>query len=538
MSVFYQPQTLNHLIQQLTKSNHILVDGVKDIDNTTVRVESLTARFALEDEPSIVLRKCSLTPELHALYYLLTHTCQWNPIDIHELRYSTMPIETLHYLIQQVGGLEQMEMKDVEQINETIVGVGEFSFRPSTYYSSIKLDQCTIPSHTLNLLIQQICGWNQIYMKDVEQIDERVTRVGEFSALSTNDGSIKLDHCTIPLHTLNRLMQGVNKYSKIKRLYLPHTTLTGCLSSLLSDPHPDLPALEELNLRNTGLNKDDLQYLAHSTHSKQLPNLQILDLSENALSGCLSSFLPDHHPGLSQLEKLNLRSASLNKDGLQHLFSFRQSNKLPNLRELDLSRNTLTGCLSSFLPDPHPGLPELEKLNLRDTGLNKDDLQHLSHITQSSKLPKLQVLDLSQNTLTGCLLTLLPDSHPGLPELEELYLQSNILNKDDLQNLSNITQSNKLRKLRILDLSQNTLAGTMSSFLIDPHPGLPELEELYLRETSLNKEDLQHLLHIMECRKLPKLRHLTATTGCLSSDLHDPHAGEVWIGLDNYTLQL
>ena len=534
------PQTLTHLIQQLNKSSHILVDRVKEIDNTTVLVESLIARFALGDEPSIVLRNCSLTPKLHALYYPLTHTRHWKQIDTHKLRHSTMPIETLHYLIQQVCGSKQMEMKDVEQINDKVVKAGEFSFGPSTYCSSIKLDHCTIPSQTLKLLIEQICGWNQIYMKDVQQIDERVTRVGEFSArlTSTNEGSIQLDHCTIPLHTINRLMQEVNQCSKIKRLYLPHTTLTGCLSSLLSDPHPDLPALEELNLRNTGLNEDDLQYLAHRTHSQQLPNLQILDLSENALSGCLSSFLPDRHPGLSQLEKLNLRSTSLNKDGLQHLFSFRQSNKLPNLRKLDLSRNTLTGCLSSFLPDPHPGLPELYELNLRGTGLNKDDLQHLSHITQSSKLPKLQVLDVSQNTLTGCLLTLLPDSHPGLPELEELYLQSNILNKDDLQNLSNITQSNKLRKLRILDLSQNTLAGTMSSFLIDPHPGLPELEELYLRETSLNKEDLQHLLHIMECCKLPKLRHLTATTGCLSSLLHDPHPGEVWIGLDNNTLEL
>ena len=37
-------ETLNHLMQQITKSNFILVDGVKEIDNTTVFVERLTVK--------------------------------------------------------------------------------------------------------------------------------------------------------------------------------------------------------------------------------------------------------------------------------------------------------------------------------------------------------------------------------------------------------------------------------------------------------------------------------------------------------------
>ena len=50
------------------------------------------------------------------------------------------------------------------------------------------------------------------------------------------------------------------------------------------------------------------------------------------------------------------------------------------LSKLDLSYNSLTGCLSTFLPDPHPELPELNELRLSNTALNKDDLQHLSQI--------------------------------------------------------------------------------------------------------------------------------------------------------------
>ena len=69
------------------------------------------------------------------------------------------------------------------------------------------------------------------------------------------------------------------------------------------------------------------------------------------------------------------------------------------LFHLNLSQNTLTGCLSSFLPDAHPGLPQLGCLYLKGTALNKDDLHHLKHLLQDSKLPKLYVLHLEGNEL-------------------------------------------------------------------------------------------------------------------------------------------
>ena len=205
--------TLNLLIQQISgwnqmylkdmeqtnvkitevKWNQITVEGVREIDNTTVRVESLTVRFALGDEPSIAMRNGSFTSKMYPVYYLLTHTRQWKQINIHKLRHSAMTVQTLNYLIQQICGSNQMEMKDVEQMNDKILKVGEFSFRSlSPGDASIKLDHCTIPSLTLNLLIQQICRWNQIYMKDVEQIDEKIATIDVFSTrlASSNEGSI------------------------------------------------------------------------------------------------------------------------------------------------------------------------------------------------------------------------------------------------------------------------------------------------------------------------------------------------------------
>ena len=181
--------------------------------------------------------------------------------------------------------------------------------------------------------------------------------------------------------------------------------------------------------------------------------LRVLDLRCTTVTDCLSGFLPDPHPGLPELRELCLSSTSLNKEDLCHLLSI--AYKLPALRILDLSRNTLTGCLSSCLPDPHPGLPELRELNLERTSLNKEDLQHISNITQSNKLPKLRILDLSHNTLTGCLSSVLPDNPHGLPELQKLNLGFTKLNKDDLHLLTHLIQTHKMAGLEELNLEFN-----------------------------------------------------------------------------------
>ena len=217
--------------------------------------------------------------------------------------------------------------------------------------------------------------------------------------ISKNMESLKIKECILPTQTLSHLMKQINGCSALRVLDLSWTPLTGCLSGFLPDPHPGLPELEELNLWETALNKDDLQHLSHITQSNKLPKLRILDLSGNTLTGCLLSVLPGNPHCLPQLQELDLNCTRLNKEDLQHLSRITQSNKLPTLRILDLSENTLTGCLSNLLPDNPHGLPELQKLKLANSRLTKDDLQHLTHLIQTHKLPGLDYLDLSFNSL-------------------------------------------------------------------------------------------------------------------------------------------
>ena len=271
--------------------------------------------------------------------------------------------------------------------------------------------------------------------------------------VSKNTESIKIISCELSIQTLRHLVQQINGCDALRVLNISRTILIGCISGFLPEPHPGLPELKELHLTDTALNKDDLQHLLSMAH--KLPKLHILNLSHNTLTGCLSGFLPDPHPGLPSLELLNLDRASLNKEDLYHLLSI--AHKLPKLQKLDLSRNTVTRCLSSFLPDPHLGLPELETIDLTHTEVNIEDQQHISHITQSNKLPKLRGLNLSETTLTGCLSNFLPDSYPGLPKLESLYLWKSKLSKDDLQHLTHLIQTQKLPALNELHLEDNML---------------------------------------------------------------------------------
>ena len=326
-------------------------------------------------------------------------------------------LESLNHLLPQV--------KSNISVRGTNTEFGHLSvIRVPAEEASVKVDKCLLQTETMNNFLQQISDPKII---DITHTHTKYNDAGniEIEHLSIDrkpeaKSFVYLFNCDFPSTTLDQVLRLVNQCTTARTFACTETGLQGLLHTLLPDSHPAIPQLERISLSGTKLNKNDVQHLSNITQSNKLPKLQEVDLSENILTGCLSCFLPDPNPGLPQLQGLNLKYTGLNKDDLQHLSTITQSNKLPNLQKLYLSRNTLTGCLSCFLPDPHPGLPQLQRLNLWETKLNKDDLQHLSNITQSNKLPNLQELYLSWNTLTGCLSCFLPDPHPGLPQLQKL----------------------------------------------------------------------------------------------------------------------
>ena len=59
-----------------------------------------------------------------------------------------------------------------------------------------------------------------------------------------------------------------------------------------------------------------------------------------------------------------------------------------------------------------------------------------------------------------------------------------------------------------LDLSGNNLKGCLSNFISYSDRPLPSLKILYLSDTALNSDDVNHIIHIIESKKLPNLRQL------------------------------
>ena len=97
------------------------------------------------------------------------------------------------------------------------------------------------------------------------------------------------------------------------------------------------------------------------------------------------------------LKELDLSHCSIPSDACRHLLSVLGSCR--QLLNLWLPGNTLTGSLSSFIPDQHAGLPSLQEFFLNYTTLNKRDLLHLAHLIRKGKLPELKELDLGANSL-------------------------------------------------------------------------------------------------------------------------------------------
>ena len=110
--------------------------------------------------------------------------------------------------------------------------------------------------------------------------------------------------------------------------------------------------LTHLDLRLTQMSAQLAAAVYHELN--ELVHLEHLNLSKNDLSEVSSLTLNNK----KSLRYLNLSYTHMSADLCRSICH--QLNELLNLEKINLSGNTLTGCLSSFVPDPHPGLPQLK----------------------------------------------------------------------------------------------------------------------------------------------------------------------------------
>ncbi|KAK7373667.1 hypothetical protein VNO80_07083 [Phaseolus coccineus] len=168
------------------------------------------------------------------------------------------------------------------------------------------------------------------------------------------------------------------------------------------------------------------------------------------------------------------REALLGLNSAFHLHSYSYSHSedccLPNLELLHISFNKLN--IAASIVSCLDGLPSLKSLYLGDNGLNASSFRVLE--TLSSKLPNLEVLDISDNYLTNHILP----SLEGFTSLKELYLLDTGLDSD----LHMEALCSKLRNLEVLDLSYNNFNHSDIGSALS---GLSSLKFLYLGDSEL-----------------------------------------------------
>ena len=250
-------------------------------------------------------------------------------------------------------------------------------------------------------------------------------------------------------------------------------------------------ALEKDILFKTKLNEANIRSLIRA----MLPAFTELDLSNNSLFGCLGDIVKSPiflYVSVLDLSNTNLRGIN----DMRIVSTVAQEGKLRGLRTLNLSKNNLTGSLKVMLENE---FPILETLLLEDTKLSGTDVRALSTAGQKGKLFMLRTLNLSKNNLTDTMLDLVKCRFYGL---NGLLLKDTKLSVSDVQVLS---MAEWLSELKTLNLSKNIL--TESLVLIVDNK-MPRLETLLLEEAALSTRDILALSSAVRKGKLPVLQHL------------------------------
>ena len=146
----------------------------------------------------------------------------------------------------------------------------------------------TLPRHLCGQILQILSSHQSIINLDLSgnilgiyghHLVNTIKTWGSESCLTQLD----LSHCSLPVEVCGRLLLVLGKCRKLRELWLPGNTLTGCLQYFLADHDSRLLFLQELFLSYTKLNVKDLLHLGQLIKVEKMPQLRELDLGANGL---------------------------------------------------------------------------------------------------------------------------------------------------------------------------------------------------------------------------------------------------------------
>ena len=245
--------------------------------------------------------------------------------------------------------------------------------------------------------------------------------------------------------------------------------------------------LEYLSIRRLDITNKGIEAL---TKKPEWPNLRKLDASNNKIQDEGLEILTCGKWPL--LEHIVLRSLDISSQGIQILIGSRAN--WSNLKKLEVAGNPIGNKGIEILVSSD--WPLLEDLGFEKTEITDEGLEIL---TRKSNWPNLKGLNISGNEIHDEGLGIL--AHGKWPLLERLYLDSLEITEKGLTSIASISE---WPNLKLIDLSYNENIGEkgLGDFALGKWPFL---ETLYLRDLSLEWEDLETLAKKSSWPKIKEL---------------------------------
>ena len=269
-----------------------------------------------------------------------------------------------------------------------------------------------------------------------------------------------------------KILQALKDNSKLIILDLNDNNMTGQVSEDLANVIKNNSGLERIHLFNNDLRSSATVILQALQKNS---NLQFLDLGDNGMTEQVIEELGNVIKNNHNLKNLGLGN---NEFGPSAKMILQALVKTSTITTLFLHNNNMTGQVAESLGTVIKNNSNLEQLDLESNNIGPSAIVILQALMENSKL---KALNLNSNYMTGRVVKDLANVIKNNYNLQKLGLENNNFGPS----ASVILQALKNSQLEVLNLSNNNMTGQVAEDLANVIQNNSGLEELYVSNNNL-----------------------------------------------------
>ena len=329
------------------------------------------------------------------------------PLKTIRLRRYSMPKEKWVELLQFTPNCKFLWQVDLSRNSLGDTGLNIAQSITSSALEELILIRCSMSEQMWTDILQSLSSYKQLCHLDLSEnsigsaglsLADLITSWGDDTPLK----KIFLESCSISQQVWSKLLQSFSSCKQLSHLYLSINKIGGAGRFLAQSLEllGNESKLEYLDLHQCSMPEQVWTEIFQSLSTSK--NLRALNLSKNTLGESAKHLakLVETWGDNSTLQYLDLNDCLIPTNVSQQLLQSVSS--CGYLKQLQFSQNSATGCLPSLMSQTSSAqLTKCSNLHLRSTGINKSDVQHLTHLIRSNKLPRLKELCLEEESWNG-----------------------------------------------------------------------------------------------------------------------------------------